>query len=143
MPAKSTPPRNVDLYISGFPTEAQRQLRKVRTIVRRTAPQAEEIISYGMPAYLLKGVGLLSFAAWKNHIAIYPAPTGSARFNKRLLPYRGANSTLRFPLDEPIPADLLGQVVRLRVKDALKRAKERALRKRKVGRSPTSPLPNS
>ncbi len=133
MPAKKAPPRDVELYIKGFPAEVQRQLRKVRSVIRRTAPEAQEIISYGMPAYLLYGVGLLSFAAWKKHIAIYPAPTGSARFNKQLLPYRGAKSTLRFPLDDPIPADLIGQVVRLRVKDALKRARERAQRGRNQG----------
>jgi uncharacterized protein YdhG (YjbR/CyaY superfamily) len=127
---KSAPPRDVDHYIAGFPTDVQRQLGNVRQAIRRTAPGAQEVISYGMPAYLLNGLGLLSFAAWKKHIALYPAPRGSARFNKQLLPYRAAKSTVRLPLDEPIPVDLLVQIVRLRVKDNVKRAKERAQKTR-------------
>lgn len=130
MPPRKAPPRAVDHYIAGFATDVQRQLGKVRRAIRRAAPAAEEVISYGMPAYRLGGFGLLSFAAWKNHIALYPAPTGSARFNKQLLPYRAAKSTVRFPLDEPIPVDLIAQIVRLRVKDNLKRARERAQSKR-------------
>lgn len=131
MPTKKPPPRDVDQYIAGFPTDVQGQLRKVRSVIRRTAPDGQEIISYGMPAFLLDGVGLLSFAAWKTHIALYPAPTGSAKFNSQLLPYRGAKSTVRFPLDEPMPVNLIEQIVKLRVKDAWKRARERAQRKRR------------
>jgi len=131
MPPKKSPPRDVDRYIASFPPAVQRQLRKVRRAIRSTAPGAHEVISYGIPAYGLNGVGLLSFAAWKRHIALYPAPTGSPRFNKQLQPYRSAKSTVRFPLDEPLPIDLIVQVVKLRIKNSVERARKKAQRRRK------------
>jgi uncharacterized protein YdhG (YjbR/CyaY superfamily) len=118
-------PRDVDEYIAGFPKDVQRILQRVRKTIRSAAPAAEEKISYQIPTFSLKG-NLLSFAAYKKHIGLYPAPKGSERFNKELSLYRAEKSTVRFPLDQPIPYDLITQIVRLRVKDNLKRAAAKA-----------------
>ena len=143
MSPTNAPPGDVDHYIAAFPIDVQRQLRRVRTAIKKAAPNAHEVISYGMPAFVLNGIGLLSFAAWKNHIAIYPAPTGSASFNKRLEPYRAEKSTVRFPLDEPIPVDLIAEIVKLRVREKAKRVGETPQGKAKVGRGPgTSAAPH-
>jgi uncharacterized protein YdhG (YjbR/CyaY superfamily) len=131
MPPKNQHPSDVDTYIARFPLETQRKLQQLRQAVRRAEPRAEETISYGMPAYRLNGRGLLSFAGYKHHIGLYPAPVGNAKFNERLARYRAAKSTVRFPLDEPIPLDLVAQIVRLRVRDNLKRSRERAKSKKK------------
>jgi uncharacterized protein YdhG (YjbR/CyaY superfamily) len=131
VPLKKQVPSNVDRYIADFPLETRRKLQQVRNAVRRAEPKAEEIISYGMPSYKLNGLGLLSFAGYKHHIGLYPAPAGDAKFNARLARYRAAKSTVRFPLDEPIPLDLVAEIVRLRVKDNLKRFRERAKSRRK------------
>jgi uncharacterized protein YdhG (YjbR/CyaY superfamily) len=114
-------PRDIDEYIAGFPKDVQRILQRVRKTIRSAAPEAEEKISYQIPTFSLKG-NLLSFAGYKKHIGLYPAPKGSARFNQELSVYRAQKSTVRFPLDQPIPYDLITQIVRLRVKDNLKRA---------------------
>ncbi len=119
-----TSPRDVDEYIAGFPKDVQAVLLRVRKTIRSAAPAAEEKISYQIPTYALKG-SFLSFAAYKKHIGIYPAPTGSERFNKELSAYRAEKSTVRFPLDGPIPYDLITEIVKLRVKDNLKRAAEK------------------
>ncbi len=122
MPADPSAPRNIDEYIAGYPKDVQKTLREVRKTIRKAAPAAEETIKYKMPTYTLNG-NLIYFAAFKNHIALYPAPKGSAKFNKELAAYRGAKSSVRFPLDKPIPHDLVSQIVKLRVKTNLEKAK--------------------
>jgi uncharacterized protein YdhG (YjbR/CyaY superfamily) len=114
----------MDEYIAGFPKDVQRILQRVRKTIRSAAPAAEEKISYQIPTFSLNG-NLLSFAAHKKHIGLYPAPKGSQRFNKELSVYRAEKSTVRFPLDRPIPYGLITEIVKLRVKDNLKRAAER------------------
>ncbi len=114
-------PTNVDEYIAGYPPEVQVILRKIRKTVREVAPGAQEAINYKMPAYWLKG-NLIHFAAYKKHIGMYPAPTAVAEFKKELSIYKGAKSTMRFPLDEPIPFDLIRRIVKFRVKENLKKA---------------------
>ena len=118
------PPTSVDAYIARFPADVQRILRSVRKTIRTAAPAAEETISYGMPAYMQSG-GLISFAAYKNHIGMYAPPEGSPRFKKRLSVYRAYKSTVRFPLDKPIPLDLIAQWEKLRLKDNLKKARQK------------------
>ena len=125
MPHRKRPPTSVDAYIAGFPADVRPILRSVRKTIRATAPAAEETISYLMPAYTQNGFPLTSFAAYRKHIGMYGAPVGSPRFNKRLSIYRAAKSTVRFPLDKPIPLDLVAQIVKLRLKDVLKKARER------------------
>lgn len=117
-------PITVDEYISGFPEDVQEILEKIRMTIRKAAPDAEETISYRMPAFTLHG-NLIHFAAYKKHIGLYPAPTGNEKFNKELSAYRAAKSSVRFPLDKPIPFGLISQIVKLRVKENLRRAEVR------------------
>jgi uncharacterized protein YdhG (YjbR/CyaY superfamily) len=128
MRASRAGPKNIDEYIAGFPDDVQELLEEIRTTIRKAAPDAEEKISYQIPTFTLKG-NLVSFAAYTKHIGLYPAPTGTAKFNKELSPYRAAKSTARFSLDKPIPFDLISQIVKIRVKENLR--KERARGKRK------------
>jgi uncharacterized protein YdhG (YjbR/CyaY superfamily) len=125
MTPSSTGPDSVDDYISGFPVEVQEILLKIRLTIRAAVPEAEETISYQIPTFKLRG-NLISFAAYKRHIGLYPAPVGDEAFNKELSAYRAKKSTVRFPLDKPIPYDLIRQIVALRVEDNLKRSDTRA-----------------
>ena len=125
MSANQRAPKSVDEYIAGFPPDVQELLTRIRTTIRNAAPDAEERISYQIPTFALKG-NLVSFAAYKRHIGLYPAPEGTAQFNKKLAPYRAEKASVRFPLDRPIPFDLIAQVVKLRVRDNLRRAEGRA-----------------
>lgn len=114
-------PRNMDEYIDRFPKDVQVILRKVRTTIRKAAPGAEEKISYRMPTFALKG-NLVHFAAWKEHIGFYPAPTGIEEFKTELSAYKGARGSVQFPLDKPIPYDLIGRIVKYRVRENQNRA---------------------
>jgi uncharacterized protein YdhG (YjbR/CyaY superfamily) len=113
--------RDVDEYIADFPPEVQDILAQIRSTVRAAAPEAKEVIKYQIPTYTLKG-NLVSFAAYKNHIGLYPVPAGTKKFQKELAIYRAAKSTARFPLDQPIPFDLIRQLVKFRVKESSKGA---------------------
>ena len=108
-------PDTIDAYIATAPAEVREVLQEIRRIVRRAAPDAQEIISYRMPAFRLHGI-LLYFAAFKNHIGLYPPVSGDAPLLKALAPYAGEKGNLRFPLDRPIPYELIERIARLRVK---------------------------
>ena len=123
-----TAPKNIDEYIAGFPEDVQAILQKIRMTIRKAAPDAEETIKYQMPTFTLKG-NLVHFAAFKKHIGFYPTPTGTEKFQKELSVYKGAKGSVRFPLDEPIPFDLISKIVKFRVKENLERAE--AKRKKK------------
>lgn len=131
MPVK--PPANpasVDDYISAFPADIQRVLQAIRETVRDAAPPAREKISYKMPTFALDR-DFIHFAAFKDHIGLYP-PVREADLQSRVLPYRGEKGNLRFPLDQPIPHDLIADIVKARVE----KAREKAAGKRKsVGHS--------
>jgi uncharacterized protein YdhG (YjbR/CyaY superfamily) len=114
-------PTSIDEYIAGFPPRVQTVLKKIRTTVAAAAPGAREVISYRMPAFAQQGI-LLYFAGFKNHIGVYPPVAGDARLEKALLPYRGPKGNLKFPLDRPIPYDLIKRIATLRVKQNLARA---------------------
>lgn len=118
-------PRNIDEYIAGFPHDVQKTLKKIRLTIRKAAPDAQEAIKYQMPTFTLKG-NLLSFGAYKKHVGFYPAPAGNEQFRKDLSVYRAGKSTVRFPLDKPIPLDLISKLVKFRVKEHLERAVARA-----------------
>ncbi len=94
----------------------------MRHTIREAAPEATEAISYQMPTFKLNG-NLVHFAAFKNHIGFYPAPTGTEAFQKELSPYKGGKGSIRFPLDKPIPYDLVKRIVKFRVKENLKNEK--------------------
>jgi len=115
MKTKRIPPRNVDEYIDGFSPEVQSILEKIRATIRQAAPGAEEMISYQIPAFALKG-NLVFFAAFKNHIGFYPPIKGDENLERKAAPYAGEKGNLRFPLDRPIPYDLISKIVELRVK---------------------------
>ncbi len=128
MDVQQAAPKTIDEYIAGFPDEIQERLKKVRLTIRNAAPEAKETIKYQMPTFTLKG-NLISFAAYKKHIALYPAPEGDEQFNLELSAYKAEKSTVRFPLDQPIPYDLISQIVKLRIEDNLRRAEVKAKRK--------------
>lgn len=107
---------NVDAYIKSFPDDIQEILNKIRATAKKAAPQATEKISYGMPTLHLNG-NLVHFAAYKNHIGLYPTPSGIVAFKKELSPYEGAKGSVRFPLDKPIPYTLITKIVKQRVKE--------------------------
>ena len=119
--------KNIDDYIAGFPPDVQKTLQKVRATIRRAAPQADETISYQMPTFKLEG-NLVHFAAFKNHIGLYPTPSGTERFRKELSSYETGKGSIRFPLDKPIPYDLIAKIVKFRVRENLEKA---AARRRK------------
>lgn len=104
--------KTIDEYIASFPTEIQQILENIRKKIRDKAPEAEEAISYGMPAFNLNGTYLVYFAAWKNHISLYPAPSG---LKNELSPYLSGKGTIKFPLKKPVPYDLVGKIVEFRV----------------------------
>ena len=117
-------PNSIDEYVTGFPGDVQKILQAIRTTIRKAAPDAKETVSYQMPTFTLKGL-LVSFAAHKNHIGLYPAPRGSEKFNKELFPYRAAKSTVRFRLDKPVPFELIRQIVKLRVRENQRKEREK------------------
>jgi uncharacterized protein YdhG (YjbR/CyaY superfamily) len=101
----------IDDYIDSFPEEVQDVLRQVRQTILAAAPaQAGQNISYGIPTITLDGRYLVYFAGWKHHVSVYPVPDGDASFEEVVAPYRAAKGTLRFPLREPIPYDVITRV---------------------------------
>lgn len=125
MSAMGSQAKSIDEYIAAFPPEVQRILERIRATIRRAAPGAEEAIKYRIPTFTLGG-NLVHFAAYKTHIGLYPAPRGSGQFKKELAGYAGGKGTVRFPLDEPIPYDLIRRIVRFRVEENRKKAAARA-----------------
>ena len=119
---------NIDDYIAGFPPDVQDILQRIRETIRRAAPQAEEAISYQMPTFKLEG-NLVHFAAFKNHIGLYPTPSGTQNFREELSPYETGKGSIRFPLDKPIPYDLITRIVKFRVKENRERAGARRKQK--------------
>jgi len=107
--------RNVDEYIMSFPDEIREILSKIRAIIREKDPDAEESIQYDMPAYKTNGRALVYFAAFKNHIGFYATPTGHAAFAEELSKYKQGKGSVQFPLDKPIPFDLIGEIIEFRV----------------------------
>ncbi len=131
MRTKQTGPRDIDEYIAGFPPDVQAMLQKMRMTIQEAAPDAEETISYQMPTFRQEG-NLVHFAAYKKHIGFYPTPTAIAAFEDELSTYEGAKGSVRFPLDKPIPFDLISRMVRFRVRENLERAQaKRQQQKRK------------
>lgn len=114
--------RDVQQYIALFPKDIQEILEKMRMTIREAAPESEETISYGMPTFKCKG-NLVHFAAFKNHIGFYPAPSGISAFKKELSGYKSAKGSVQFPIDQPIPWPLIRKIVKFRVKENVEREK--------------------
>lgn len=117
----------VDAYISQFPPDVQAILQKIRTIARKAAPDAEELISYRMPALRMNGI-LIYFAAFKKHIGMFPPVSGEASIEQAIAPYAGPKGNLQFPLDRPIPYRLIERIVKLRVKQDAAKARAKGKR---------------
>ena len=116
--------KTIDEYIAAFPKEVQDVLEKIRSAIRESAPKAEEAISYGIPAFKLNGGrGSVYFAGWKNHIGFYPTSSGIEAFKKELAPFKQEKGSVQFPLDKPIPYDLVKKIVRYRVTGNLEKGK--------------------
>jgi uncharacterized protein YdhG (YjbR/CyaY superfamily) len=114
----------IDEYIADFPTAVQAILQKMRQTIQKAAPKAEEAISYQIPAFKLNGKVLIYFAAFKNHVSVYPAPRGAAEFKDKLAKYKGGKGTVQFPFEERVPYDLIRQIVKFKLKQNLKKAAE-------------------
>jgi len=126
------PPRvkynNIDDYIAGFPVETQKLLEQVRSTIKKAAPEAGETINYGIPTFTLLG-NLVHFAAFTNHIGFYPTPSGIETFKKELSVYDGAKGSVKFPIDKPMPLDLISKIVKFRVEEKLaQKSKSKQLR---------------
>lgn len=113
------PFQSIEDYISSFPAETGKILRKVYTTIKKAAPESAESISYGMPAFRTNGRPLVYFAGFKNHIGFYATPTGHAEFEQELSKYKRGKGSVQFPIDKPIPFDLIGRIVEFRVKENL------------------------
>jgi uncharacterized protein YdhG (YjbR/CyaY superfamily) len=123
---------SIDEYIATFPQDIQGILEKLRSTIRKAAPNAEETINYQMPTFTLKG-NLVHFAAFKKHIGFYPTPSGIEKFKKELSVYQGAKGSVQFPLDSPIPYGLVSKIVKFRVKENLERAEAKGKKKKGAG----------
>jgi uncharacterized protein YdhG (YjbR/CyaY superfamily) len=108
----------IDEYIALFPEDTQKILQEVRATIKATAPEAKETIKYLMPTFTLKG-NLVYFACWKNHIGFYPPISDSAPFKAELARYEGEKGAIRFPLNEPMPLDLITRMVKFRIQEDL------------------------
>ncbi|RYZ94760.1 MAG: hypothetical protein EOP47_27195 [Sphingobacteriaceae bacterium] len=111
----ATVAKNVDEYIAGFPADIQSRLEQIRTTIKKAVPEAEEAIKYAIPTFVLHG-NMVSFAAFKNHIGMYPVPAGDAAFEQEIAIYKTAKSTAQFPHGKTLPLTLITQFVKLRAK---------------------------
>ncbi len=121
-------PSNIDEYIASCPPEVQSILEKIRSTIRKAAPEAQEKISYQIPTFTLSG-NLIHFAAFKNHIGMYPPIDGDEKLKSAISPYKNERGNLKFPLDQPIPYTLIGRIVKRRVKEQLERAQSKRRKK--------------
>jgi len=121
-------PKNIDEYIAGFPPDVQAILQRIRAIIRKAAPAAQEAIKYRLPTFVLKG-NLVHFGAFREHIGFYPTPTGTEEFKEALSVYHGAKGSVQFPLDKPIPYGLIREIVEFRVKENLEKAAAKGKKK--------------
>lgn len=116
---------NIDQYIATFPKDIQSTLKELRQAIKESAPEAEEAIRYQMPTFRLNG-NLLHFAAYKNHIGFYPTPSGIEAFKSELSKYEVSKGTIKFPLNTPIPLDLIRKIVKYRVQENLNMKKNKS-----------------
>jgi uncharacterized protein YdhG (YjbR/CyaY superfamily) len=121
MNADAVSPQNIDEYIANFPSSIQAILQEIRLTIAQAAPDASEKISYGMPTFVLKG-NLVHFAAFKNHIGFYSTPSSTSKFQQDILKYKHAKGSIQFPISQPMPFDLITQIVKFRVEENLAKA---------------------
>jgi uncharacterized protein YdhG (YjbR/CyaY superfamily) len=129
MEEKKQGARTIDEYIQGFPKQVRERLESIRRLVRKLAPEAQEKISYQMPTFYLNG-NLVHFAAFKNHIGIYPTPNGISAFQKELSRYKSGKGSVQFPMDEALPIELIGKIVKYRLEQNRNKGKKQASTRR-------------
>ena len=112
--------KTVDEYIAAFPKPTQDILQELRNKISDSAPEAQELISYNMPAFKLGGI-LVYYAAYKNHIGFYPTPSAIEAFKKELATYEQAKGSVQFPIDKPLPLSLISKIVKYRVRENLEK----------------------
>lgn len=117
--------RTIDQYIAEFPAETQEALQEVRALIRASAPDATETISYAIPTFDLHGRHLVHFAGYTRHIGLYPAPSGLEEFKEDLRPFKTGKGSVQFPLDSPLPIDLIRRIVEFRVAETTRKASAR------------------
>lgn len=121
--------KSIDEYISNFPPEVQGILKNLRKVIKESAPDAEEKISYQMPAFALHG-NLVYFAAYRNHIGFYPTSSGIDAFKHELLEYKTSKGAVQFPIKKPLPYELISKIVKFRVAENIKKAEEKLKKKK-------------
>ena len=109
-------PKDIDEYIASFPEDIQKILKQLRKTIKKAAPTAVEVISYGMPSFKLNGT-LVWFAAHTKHIGVYPRASAIEAFEKKLFPYKRAKGSVQFPLDKPLPLNLIAEIIKFRVSE--------------------------
>lgn len=114
-------PKDINDYIASFPAEVQELLQQLRTAIQKAAPQAEEAISYAMPTFKLQGI-LVHFAAFTNHIGFYALPSGNEAFQQELQNYKTGKGSIQFPINKPMPIDLITKIVQFRVEENIAKA---------------------
>lgn len=122
-------PNPIDEYIAGFSQDVQTILEELRATIRQAAPNAGETIKYQIPTFTLNG-NLVHFAAYKHHIGFYPAPSGVVAFNDELTVYKQAKGSIQFPIDQPLPLDLISRIVKFRVAENLEKAAAKSKREK-------------
>jgi uncharacterized protein YdhG (YjbR/CyaY superfamily) len=108
---------SVDDYIARFPPDTQKMLVELRALIKSAAPGATETISYAIPTFDLNGRHLVFFAGYKKHVGLYPIPTGIEAFKQELAAYKQGKGSVQFPLDQPLPTDLIRRIVEFRVRE--------------------------
>ncbi len=121
MDAKTTKPQDISAYIADFPQDVQVLLEQMRSTIQQAAPEARETIAYGIPTFKLGG-NLVHFGGFKHHIGFYPAPVGLQEFEQELSAYKGAKGSVQFPIDQPLPLDLVTRIVKFRVQQVQEKA---------------------
>ncbi|MCM3767604.1 iron chaperone [Neobacillus niacini] len=122
-------PKSIDEYILQYPEEVQEILKTIRKVIKESAPNAMEKISYGMPTFVLHQ-NLVHFAAYKNHIGFYPTSSGITAFKQELTGYKTSKGAVQFPIGKPIPYELIGQIVKFRVAENISKAEEKIKKKK-------------
>jgi uncharacterized protein YdhG (YjbR/CyaY superfamily) len=117
-------PENIDEYIGAFPNDVQEILEKIRATIQKAAPDATEKISYSMPAFEQNGI-VVYFAAYKNHIGLYALPSGHESFKEELSKYKSGKGSVQFPLNQPMPFELITRIVKFRVKENIEKVKKK------------------
>lgn len=117
MKLNSSKTTTIDAYIQSFPKDIQEKLKQIRSIIQKTAPHAEEAIRYQMPTFRLNNKNLIHFAAFTNHIGLYPAPVAIKKFMTSLKPYKTSKGAIQFSLDQPLPLDLIAKITNFRINE--------------------------